>query len=396
MLISPARFPETRVPFVRTAFFRTVAAACLVAGMAVGLAGCGAPPPSKAASAVVGAQPAAVINGETIYQDEVQIAAERMGVVDKGELLQVDSAEFEQVLAKLIDTRLMAQAAVKKQLDADRYSRFDLNLLRETKLANLLLDAVTQEQGEAAIRKAYDAQVEIFNRGGSLGTESRVRLIVAANKADADAIMKQLSTGGDFAVIATQKSIDQDSKLDGGDLGYLTSEKAGATLSKVIDATAVGAIARPFQLPNGWAILKVEDRRKEQPPRLEELRPMIKEWLRTKQTEDVLRDLYKSAKIERFTSPRNAPIESDPFTLAPSGTPIAPETGPPVAGIEASAPKSAATTSPAPVPAAPPSAAPKPTPAPAAKPTAAAPAAPKPPAASPSPTPTTPSNGSGD
>jgi peptidyl-prolyl cis-trans isomerase C len=334
---------------------------------------------------VVGAQPAAVINGETIYQDEVQIAAERMGMVDKGETLQVDSAEFEQVLAKLIDTRLMAQAAVKKQLDADRYSRFDLNLLRETKLANLLLDAVTQEQGEAAIRKAYDAQVEIFNRGGSLGTESHVRLIVAANKADADAIMKQLSAAGDFAVIATQKSIDQESKFDGGDLGYLTSEKAGPTMSKVIDATAVGAIAKPFQVPNGWAILKVEDRRKERPPTLEELRPMIKEWLRTKQTEDVLRDLYKSAKIERYTSPRNAPIENDPFTLAPSGTPT-PEASPPVAGVEAGAPKPAAALPAPAAPSASPAAAGKATPV--AKPTAAAP--------KPSTKPTIPSNGSGD
>jgi peptidyl-prolyl cis-trans isomerase C len=188
-------------------------------------------------------------------------------------------------------------------------------------------------------------------------------------------------------VIATQKSIDQESKFDGGDLGYLTSEKAGPTLARVIDATAVGAISKPFQAPNGWAILKVEDRRKERPPSLEELRPMIKEWLRTKQTEDVLRDLYKSAKIERYTSPRNAPIESDPFTLAPSGTPAAPASpggGPTAARAETPAPKSPAANSPSPGPA--PGLAAKP--APSAKPAGSTP--------QPGPEPTNRSNGSGD
>lgn len=370
-------------------------AVCLAFGA---LAGCGGQAPPRSASAVVASQPAAVINGETIYQDDVQIYAERLGVVDKGELLQVDSAEFDQVLAKLIDTRLMAQAAIRKQLDADRYARFDLGLLRETKLANLLLDAATQEQGEAAIRKAYDAQVAIYNKGGSLGAETRIRLILVANKADADAVMKQLAGAVDFAVVAAQKSIDQDSKFDGGDLGYLTDEKAGPALSKVAAATASGAISKPFQVSNGWAIIKVEDRRREQPPTLEELRPMIKEWLRTKQTEEVLRDLYKAAKIERYTSPRNAPIENDPFTLAPSAPAGAPDAGPSLSGIEASAPKPSASPA-APSPASPsttssPSAAPTPAPT-VIRPSPATTIAPKP-ASPPVAQPSAPNTGSGD
>jgi peptidyl-prolyl cis-trans isomerase C len=359
-MLNPAhRELRKRVQWLR------VPVAGAVAVLALALGGCGGPN-QPAASAIVGNSPAAVVNGEVIYADDVQIAAERLGYVEKGERLEVDSAEFDRVLARLIDVRLMAQAALGKSLDADRIARWDLQWMRDSKLANLLVDdSVAERVDEAEIRRVYDRQVEIFNQSGNLGDEFHVRRLVVATQADADAVARQLAGGTDFAVLATQKSIDQETKLDGGDLGWLNDERAGPELARQMRAVSAGSVSRPYQVQGGWAIIKVDERRREQAPSLEQMRPDILAYLRTVQTDRILRELYASARIERKTSPANAPLETDPFSLAPAEPPRseapapAPNLSPPAPAPAASAtpppPVAAQTASPTP-------ASPRPTP----------------------------------
>jgi hypothetical protein len=105
--------------------------------------------------------------------------------------------------------------------------------------------------------------------------------------------------------------------MEGGDLGYMTEEEATPEFAKVIRETPTGGVSKPFQTDMGWHVAKIDDRRKEKPPAIEELRAPILKHLTMMQIGEVLKELRQEAKIEKQTRPRNSPLEVDPFSLPP-------------------------------------------------------------------------------
>ena len=230
---------------------------------------------------------------------------------------------------------------------------------------------VEERVDEAAIKKMYEAQIAIWE----LGDEAHIRHIVAPTKEDIEKIVNELKGGADFAILASRKSADDATRMEGGDLGYMTEEEATPEFAKMIRETPTGGISKPFQTDMGWHVAKIDDRRKEQPPSMEELRGPILKHLTMMQIGDVLKELRQEAKIEKQTSPRNSTLDVDPFELpaAPAPPPVAASSP----SFEASAPEGA-------TPAATPPASTPPTSPPAKPPTTtSSTAAPKLPAAAP-------------
>jgi peptidyl-prolyl cis-trans isomerase C len=305
-------------------------AAVLAAFMA--LAGCGdSAPEGEAAAAVDASAVAALVNNQPIYVSDVINEARVKGVIGHDGTLEVDSAEFDEILDGLIDIKLLAIEAVSRGLDEDPEARHRLETARENILGNILIDAIVGERvDEAAIKKMYEAQIAIWE----LGDEAHVRHILAETKEDIEKIAAELKAGAPFDILASRKSLDDATKMDGGDLGYMTEEDARPEFAKVIRETPTGGVSRPFEDEDGWHIVKIDERRKEQPPSLQDLRGPILKHLTTMQIGEVLKELRTEAKIEKQTSPRNSPLDVDPFTLAPEQPEAAP---PPAPAFDASA-----------------------------------------------------------
>ncbi len=318
---------------IRMRLLITVAAA----GVVLGLAACEKEAAAPAAStAIVDAQIAAVVNGDPIYASDVQLEAEAQGIVGKGEKLEFDSAEFNRVLDQLIDVRLLAKEAEGRGLDEEPNARHRLMAARERILGNILIENVVAERvDEAAIRKMYDAQVALYQ----LGEESHVRHIVTKTKEEIDKVAAELAKGADFAVVASAKSIDQATRLEGGDLGYISDEDASPELAKAIKDTAVGKVSRPFQTEMGWHVLKIDERRKQPPPSLEELRAPILRHLTTTQLGVLLKELRTEARIEKLNSPQNSTIDVDPFDVPPDERAPQPASGRAIPSFQAAAPE---------------------------------------------------------
>jgi peptidyl-prolyl cis-trans isomerase C len=309
-----------------------------VAGLlALGLAGCGGSASEVAAAAT--ADPSAVaalVNGQPIYVSDVELEARVQGMIEGDERLEVDSAEFNEILDQLVDIKLLAMEAVSRGLDEEPESRHRLDTARDNILGNILVDRVVEERvDEAAIKKMYEAQIAIWE----LGDEAHVRHIVAPTKEEIEKVIAELKGGADFAILASRKSTDDATRMEGGDLGYMTEEEATPEFAKMIRETPTGGVSKPFQTDMGWHVAKIDDRRKEQPPSMEELRQPILKHLTMMQIGDVLKELRQEAKIEKQTSPRNSTLDTDPFEMPPEPA------RPPVAAapppIEASAPKPA-------------------------------------------------------
>src|SRR5690606_26111570 len=309
---------------------------------AAGLAACSGGEAAGAAAAAA-ADPSAVaalVNNQAIYVSDVELEARVQGVLEGDERLQVDSAEFNEILDQLIDIKLLAIEAVGRGLDQEPEARHRLETARDNILGNILVDRIVEERvDEAAIRKMYESQIAIWE----LGDEAHIRHIVAPSRDEIDKVLAELKSGVDFAVVASRKSIDEASRMEGGDLVYMTEEEATVEFAKVIRETPTGGVSKPFQTDMGWHVAKIDDRRKEKPPSIEELRGPILKHLTMMQIGEVLKELRQGAKIDKQTSPRNLPLEVDTFDLPPED-PSRPASPPP--SFEASVPASPASPAP--------------------------------------------------
>lgn len=255
-------------------------------------------PPVKETPLRVNAAIAAVVNGEYILASEVELEAAAQGLMEPGDTLEIEDPVFQQILDQLIDQKLLAQEAMNLGLDQEESSRHRLQAARERILGNLLVEnLVAQQVDEAAIMEMYNAQTELQQ----LGEEVLVRQILVSSQEEAQGLYQQLQDGAEFAALAFNHSLDRVTSAEGGLIGYVLPEAMSEPYRSVISRTSVGRVSQPFETQVGWVIVKVEDRRQEEPPTLDETRPKIVQFLTLSEISKVLKRLRTRAEIQTIT-----------------------------------------------------------------------------------------------
>ena len=359
-------------------------AAALTAGLSLSACGEDSRHPVEETSAGDVSVEAATVNGQIIYVADVQLEARLKGVIKPGEALEPGSTEFDDILEELIEVKLLAMEALQRGLDEDPEARHRLDTARDNILGNILIEHVAAEEiDESAVRKMYEAQVQLLEP--QMESEARIRHIQAPTKEAIDKIAAELKTGVDFTVLAARRSSDEATRLDGGDLGYMTADEASPEFARVIREVPEGGVSRPFEDQQGWHIVKVDQLRKRRPPSLEDLRDTIERYLKSQQLEKILKQLRGQAEIVKRNPARASSMDAPAARPAPaaapqaaSETPASPLEAEPAPVLETrDAPPPAATKPAASQPAGPAPQATTPTVA-APKPAATKPAAPKP------------------
>ncbi len=82
---------------------------------------------------------------------------------------------------------------------------------------------------------------------------------LAAARAKAEDVRAQAAKGADFAKLAAKYSDDQ-SRNQGGELGYFSRGDVLDPIQNAIDGMKVGDVSEPVQTPHGFHILKLEAR----------------------------------------------------------------------------------------------------------------------------------------
>jgi peptidyl-prolyl cis-trans isomerase C len=248
-----------------------------------------APAPKSDADPVV-----AKVNGETIRRSEV---------LETQKLLppQYRNLPLEQIypllLDEMIDGRLATAEARRMKLQNDpqvkrRIANAEDQILREAYFDREVTKILTDQE----LRKRYDEIVAAMPKQ----EEIRARHIVVKTKEEAEAIIKQLQAGGDFAAIAKEKSSDG-SKEEGGDLGYFTKSDVVPAFWAAADALKPGEITKtPVETEFGWHVIQVEDRRPVQAPPFDSVREQLYNQLSRQVIADQLEKLRAKAKVERF------------------------------------------------------------------------------------------------
>ena len=297
------------------AVWRSAFLAGLIVVAALSLAGCSKGgvadgPPER------GDVAAAKVDGKTVWASDVKREAVAQALIGEGEPLDVSSDLFRRVLDEVIDQKLLAAEALKRKLDKDPVAQRRLAAARERILGDMLVEGVvTDAVNNNAVRGLYQEQLKLAKRSDEL----KARQIVVGSAADAEAVRKLLATGASFEALAMEKSTDAATRFNGGDLGYFTIDVMPEAYDVALKDAKAGQIVGPFAVEGGFALVKVEDRRLEQPITLEAARPQIVRFLTYDQVRDLLEKLRGKSKLEMLvkagTASHVVPPADAPKTL---------------------------------------------------------------------------------
>jgi peptidyl-prolyl cis-trans isomerase C len=291
---------------------KAISAALMAVGLA--LAGCGRTPAGQAPPEP-GDRAVARVNGETVWASDVKREAVAEGVIGPGDPLDISSDLFRQVLDEVVDTKVLAQAALAQHLDQDPLAQRRLAAARERALEDILVDSVV---GRAVTPEAENALYRDFLKNRTPTEVVRLRQIVVASEADAQAVKKALADDGNFEALAVARSIDPETRFKGGDLGEAPVDMLPQPLADAVKDAKPGQVVGPVKLDIGWAILKVDERGPETPPSLESVRPQLIRFITYDRVKDLVMTLRSQAKIASLLPP---PTDA-------AGTPTEPASAP--------------------------------------------------------------------
>ena len=288
----------------------------LAVGFAALLAAC-SQPILQSSKPQAGDVAVAKVDGKTVWKSDVSREAVAQGLIGEGEPLDTASELFQRVLDEVIDQKLLAGEAAHRGLDKSPAAQRRLAAARERILGDMVVEgAVNSAVNETAIQALYSEQMKLNRRGD----EFHARQIVVADQIDADSIKKQLASGAKFEALAAQRSTDAETRSSGGDLGYFTPEVMPPAYGKVLGGAKAGQLLGPFQSDAGWVLLKVEDRRKQAPPSLDDSRPQIVRFLTYAQVGDLLKSLRAKGGVEILT-PQTGTGQNSAAAAKPKGNP---------------------------------------------------------------------------
>lgn len=277
--------------------------------LSLSVAACNKTTVSNEAPPEAGDVAVARIDGETIWTSDVRAEAIAQGQIGPGEPLDVTSDLFSRTLEEVIDQRLLAKAAMAKGLEKSTTAQRRLRAAHDRILGDMLVEtSIDRDVDDKAVKDHYDEQVKLSKQS----EEIRTRLILLRTRAEADAALKQLQGGALFEAMAMEKSIDQGTRFNGGDMGYFTTDIMPQAYKGVLATAKTGDTVGPVQVDGGWALLRVEDRRPEQLPTLEEERPIIMRYLIYNQVAGMLNSLRKKAKVELLVKPSQTGAGQEP------------------------------------------------------------------------------------
>jgi peptidyl-prolyl cis-trans isomerase C len=243
-------------------------------------------------SAAALAQNVAVVNGKAIPMARVEALSQQVARSGR----QVTPEMQQQIKDEVIAREVFIQEAQKMGLDTSEDFKTQMELARQTILIRELFTNYqkTHEVTEAEIKAEYDR----FAAANS-GKEYRARHILVEKEADAKAIIAQLKKGGKFDEIAKKSSKDPGSGAKGGDLDWAPAGNYVAEFSTALTALKKGQLTEtPVKSQFGFHVIRLDDVRDAQLPKLEEVKPQVSQQLQQQKLAQYQSELRSKAKVE--------------------------------------------------------------------------------------------------
>ena len=235
----------------------------------------------------------ATINGQPVTEGDLTIAE---GDLDQQFSRLPADQRRAAALSAVIEIRLLANEAEAKGLDKDPEFQRRMQFLKDRALHSQVVEQeVSKAITDDEVRARYDKEIA----DAPPVNEVHARHILVKTKEEAEAIIKQLDKGAKFEDIAKEKSSDAGSGANGGDLGYFGPGQMVPEFEKAAFALKPGTYTKePVQTQFGWHIIKVEDKRAQQPPAFDQVKEQVRSALIRDKYFELVKQARSQAKIE--------------------------------------------------------------------------------------------------
>lgn len=277
----------------------------LIAGLALILAGCqssevGRPMP-------VTGEVVASVNGVQLSDAELNLNS-----MARQQMHQAISPEDS--LKEIINIELLRQAAVKQGLHNDPQVAAEINRQATGILVSAYIRKLVESNASntESLQQAYDDYVATLP-----SKEFKAKHILSATKEEAEANIKALKAGKNFAKLAKEKSLDKGSP--DGDLGWANPDNYVPEFSTALKAMERGKFSQePVQTQFGWHVILLEDIREAKIPGMDELRSQLQRTATAKMIENNIEELRKAAAIDIKNSQQAEPASDAAGATAPA------------------------------------------------------------------------------
>ena len=238
------------------------------------------------------AQNLAVVNGKPVPSSRVEALkqqVERSGRPVTPEILA-------QIKEELIAREIFMQEARKRGLDASDDYKAQLELARQSLLIRELFANFQKKNPvtDAEIKAEYDKFV-----AANGGKEYRARHILVEKEDEAKALIAEIKKGGKFEDLAKKASKDPGSGANGGDLDWANAASYVPEFSNAMVKLDKGQMTdAPVKSQFGFHIIRVDDVREAQLPKLDEVKPQITQQLTQSKLGKFQEDLRAKAKVQ--------------------------------------------------------------------------------------------------
>jgi len=234
----------------------------------------------------------AMVNGKPVPLSRVEALkqqVERSGRPVTPEILA-------QIKEELIAREIFMQEARKRGLETSEDYKAQIELARQSLLIRELFANFQKKNPitETEIKAEYDKFV-----AANGGKEYRARHILVDKEEEAKALMAELKKGAKFEDLAKKASKDPGSGANGGDLDWANASSYVAEFSNAMVKLEKGQMTEaPVKSQFGFHIIRVDDVREAQLPKLEEVKPQISQQLTQSKLGKFQEELRSKAKVQ--------------------------------------------------------------------------------------------------
>ena len=234
----------------------------------------------------------AIVNGATLtkmhyeqllqqYRPEARSAAEQ----NKGRFMR-----------ELVLQEILAQEGERLKVESDPQLQARLRIQKNGAIARAVVQKYIAEKSNVTderILEHYEKNKATFTSDEQISASH----ILLKTEAEAQAALKEIKQGKDFAEVAKAKSTGP-SAPRGGELGTFGRGRMVPEFEKAAFALKTGDVSEPVKTQFGYHIIKVTDRTEAAPQSFDEVQDNIRRTLISQYVESLLDDLQSKAKVE--------------------------------------------------------------------------------------------------
>ena len=238
------------------------------------------------------AQNVAIVNGKPVPSARVEMLKQQLAKSGRPVGAEMEGQLKDEVIAR----EIFMQEAQKRGLDAGDDFKAQMELARQTILIRELFADYQKKNPvtDAEVKAEYDKFA-----AANGGKEYRARHILVEKEEDAKKIIADLKKGAKFDEIAKKQSKDPGSGANGGDLDWATASSYVPEFAQAMVKLNKGQVTpEPVKTQFGYHVIKLEDTREAQLPKLEDVKPQIAQQLQQQKLAKFQEELRSKAKVE--------------------------------------------------------------------------------------------------